>query len=117
MKFIQITTLIAILICSVDLYSQQSSIFGKGSPEIANSQNITDANGLKQGVWQRKYSNGNLMYKATFVNDTIVGEMLRFHSNGQKMAQILYDSKGEWGNGQLFSEKGKKIAEGKFNGS
>lgn len=115
MRIIQIAILL--LFFSANFYSQEASIFGKGSPQSVSNKNIIDANGLKQGEWEKKHHSGNLMYKATFINDTLVGEMLRFHPNGQKMAQIQYESKGGGGDGKLFNEKGRKIAEGRFKGS
>jgi antitoxin component YwqK of YwqJK toxin-antitoxin module len=41
------------------------------------------------------------MYKATFVDGKPVGEMLRFHPNGRQMARIVYDDKGQKGDGDL----------------
>ena len=79
--------------------------------------NFTDVKGLKQGKWEKIYPNGNTAYSAFFVNDRLVGEMIRFHENGQLMATVKYDEQGIEGFGILYNEKGQKIAEGGYKGT
>lgn len=74
--------------------------------------NQTDANGLKQGLWEKKYPNGNLMYTGQFVNDKPVGEWVRFHENGKIKAQISYN--GDRASAQLFDNQEKLIAQGVY---
>ena len=40
--------------------------------------NITDQTGKKQGLWIKKYPNGNIQYEGIFKNDHPVGEFKRY---------------------------------------
>lgn len=82
-------------------------------PFVSFSQiNQTDANGLKQGEWQRKLSNGRLLYQGYFKDDKPVGEWKRYHPGGQVKALIVYN--GDTAKTQLFDVWQKKVAEGNY---
>lgn len=74
--------------------------------------NQTDANGLRQGFWQKKQDNGRLLYEGYFKDDKPVGEWKRYHPGGQVKAIIEY--KGDTAYTQLFTVWRKKVAEGSY---
>lgn len=74
--------------------------------------NQTDANGLRQGFWQKKQANGRLLYEGYFKDDKPVGEWKRYHPGGQVKAFIEY--KGDTAYTQLFTVWRKKVAEGSY---
>ncbi|MGL5959663.1 MAG: toxin-antitoxin system YwqK family antitoxin [Bacteroidales bacterium] len=77
--------------------------------------NCLDDSGLKQGVWQKKYPNGKLAYRAYFVDDKATGLLMRYHENGKKMAVIdCFDDGSAFA--QLFSPNGKLVAQGNYWG-
>jgi len=80
------------------------------------AQNVIDVNGKKQGLWAKKDREGRLLYQGTFKDDKPVGEMKRFHPNGVVMAILNYAENTDEASAKLFDEKGKLIAEGKYNG-
>ena len=82
-------------------------------PFIVLSQiNQTDSSGLRQGLWQKKQSNGRLLYEGNFKDDKPTGEWKRYHAGGQLKAIIVYRSDSDSADAQLFDEWGKKIAQG-----
>ena len=84
-------------------------------PFIAFSQiNQTDAKGMRQGVWQKQYQNGRLMYKGQFKDDKPVGEWKRFYEGGQVKAILNYKQNSDSAFVQLFDVWGKKAAEGNY---
>jgi len=87
-----------------------------GSLLAQNTVNQVDAQGRKQGYWTKKDSDGKVIYQATFKDDKPVGEMKRFHPNGKPMALIAFTAGSELSDAQLFDERGKLIAKGKYAG-
>lgn len=82
-------------------------------PFISFSQiNQIDGNGLKQGLWQKKQSNGRLLYEGHFKDDKPIGEWKRYHGGGQLKALIVY--KNDTAHTELYDVWQKKIAEGNF---
>ena len=82
-------------------------------PTFAFSQlNQTDANGLRQGKWQKKQANGRLLYEGEFKDGKPVGEWKRFHPGGQVKAHMFY--KGDTAQAVLYDVWRKKIAEGNY---
>ncbi len=82
-------------------------------PFFATSQeNQTDTNGLRQGYWQKKQSNGRPIYEGYFKDGKPVGEWKRYHPGGQLKALIEY--RGDTANTQLFDVWRKKVAEGDY---
>jgi len=74
--------------------------------------NQTDANGLRQGHWEKRQDNGRLLYEGSFKDGKPVGEWKRYHPGGQLKAQIEY--RGDTAYTQLFDVWRKKLAEGDF---
>src|SRR5690606_21474771 len=110
MKIVRIIAAVLLALGAFTVYSQNTV-----TP--VEEINKVDAEGLKQGKWERIYPNGKLMYKATFKDDKPVGEMIRYHSNGKMMARIVYDEAGVNGQGELYDENGRKVAEGRYIGN
>lgn len=78
--------------------------------------NYVDINGLKQGTWQKNYSNGKLRYKAYFVNDKPVGDLYRYDSYGDMEAHLIYDKNGEHATAVFFHRSGDTAATGGYIG-
>ncbi|WP_347838330.1 hypothetical protein [uncultured Draconibacterium sp.] len=74
--------------------------------------NQTDADGLRQGLWQKEQANGRLLYEGNFKDDKPVGTWKRYHPGGQLKALIEY--KNDTAHTQLFDVWRKKVAEGNF---
>jgi antitoxin component YwqK of YwqJK toxin-antitoxin module len=84
-------------------------------PFLSYSQiNQTDANGLRQGLWQKQQPNGKLMYKGYFKDNKPVGEWKRYHPGGQVKAIIEYQENSDSAFAQLFDAYNKKVAEGVY---
>ena len=50
--------------------------------------NQTDKNGLRQGQWQKKYPNGQLMYEGQFKDDKPCGDWIRYFEGGQVKVKL-----------------------------
>ncbi|WP_167613815.1 toxin-antitoxin system YwqK family antitoxin [Maribellus sediminis] len=82
-------------------------------PGIAFSQiNQTDANGLRQGHWEKRQDNGRLIYEGEFKDDKPVGEWKRYHPGGQLKALIVY--RGDTAHTELYDVWRKKLTEGDY---
>ncbi len=76
--------------------------------------NETDANGLRQGKWQKKYPNGRLMYEGYFKDGEPAGEWTRYYEGGQVKAKINYNQNSDTAQAVLNDPFGKKMAEGAY---
>jgi antitoxin component YwqK of YwqJK toxin-antitoxin module len=85
-----------------------------GSMIAQNTVNQVDAQGRKQGFWTKKDTEGKLLYQATFKDDKPFGEMKRFHPNGNVMAILNYTENSDEAAAQMFDERGKLVAQGKY---
>jgi antitoxin component YwqK of YwqJK toxin-antitoxin module len=82
-------------------------------PFLVSAQiNQTDADGLRQGKWEKRYPSGKLIYEGQFKDGEPVGEWTRYYPGGLVKAKIHYDTDSAFT--QLFNEQGKKIAEGNY---
>ncbi|WP_430809828.1 MULTISPECIES: toxin-antitoxin system YwqK family antitoxin [unclassified Carboxylicivirga] len=103
--------------------SAQTDVFGNRIPTrkttvkpIPAHYNQTDAEGLKQGPWEKRYTDGSPLYKATFKNNKPVGKYTRYYPNGKKSLEIIYDENGEYGDARLFDQDGKLNSSGRYRG-
>ena len=104
--------------------AQVTDVFGNNVPAMSGSKskgvskdhNKKDEQGRKQGYWERRYSNGKPAYQVTFKDDKPVGKMTRYYFNGNKKVIVNYDEN-QYGDAQLFDEKGKLTAKGFYNGT
>jgi antitoxin component YwqK of YwqJK toxin-antitoxin module len=85
-----------------------------GSQELPGNRNFTDGNGYKQGLWERKYPNGNLQYRGTFRNDHPVGEFIRYFPDGNKMAEMNFCDSGIRAEALLYYQNGLLAAQGVY---
>ena len=79
---------------------------------MAAQLNQTDANGLRQGHWEKRQDNGRLLYEGDFKDGKPVGEWKRYHPGGQVKALIEY--RGDTAITRLFDVWKKKLAEGVY---
>ena len=56
----------------------------------SKTNNHVDENGLKQGFWEKHYSNGTLQYSGNFVNDKPIGKLKRYNNAGVLKAEMIY---------------------------
>lgn len=57
-------------------------------------KNVTDANGLKQGVWEKKNEAGKLVYTGAFKDGKPEGEFVYYDSTGKIKAKSVYTENG-----------------------
>lgn len=76
--------------------------------------NRTDNEGLRQGYWEQRYPNGNIRYKGVFRDGKPVGELLRYYTDGNKMAVMNFDETGTKAEAELFYENGFTAAKGNY---
>lgn len=82
-------------------------------PILAFSQiNQTDANGLRQGKWEKRSIEGRLIYEGSFKDGKPVGEWKRYHEKGQLKAEMIY--KGDTAQTVLYDVWRKKVASGNY---
>ena len=81
----------------------------------AQTENITDNNGLKQGAWTKYHPNGNIWYQGIFKDDHPVGEFNRYYPDGNIKASMEFDVTGINARVKLFYKTGKLAASGNFH--
>ena len=58
---------------------------------VSQSINYVDNIGMKQGVWQKKYANGNIRYEGTFKDNKEIGLFRYFYEDGSlKLEKIFF---------------------------
>lgn len=80
-----------------------------------NAQQINniDANGLKQGAWQKYYeSTKALFYEGHFEDDKPVGSFKHYYKNGKLRSITKYN--GDTARAEVFTLNGKNLAKGIF---
>ena len=83
----------------------------------AFGQNITDAQGSKQGKWKKLYPNGEVMYEGTFKDDKPVGEMLRYDESGKLRSIQQYAEGSDNFTVEYYDpQTGKLTSKGAYNG-
>jgi antitoxin component YwqK of YwqJK toxin-antitoxin module len=82
---------------------------------IAQSSNITDPKGRKQGLWEKRDEKGYLIYKGEFKDDKPLGMMRHYYKGTDSIKAILKYRKDGSVDAKLFNENNYKLnAEGKF---
>jgi len=79
--------------------------------------NRTDAQGRKQGYWEKHDAEGNLVYQGFFSNNKPVGEMKRYYETGEIKAILKYRKNSETVKTQFFYDTGEVAAEGLYIGN
>lgn len=76
--------------------------------------NRTDAQGRKQGLWEKKYPNGRLRYRGHFYNNNPVGVFKYNYDNDSIESIVTYSEKGKVARARIFYENGGVLSMGKF---
>ena len=86
------------------------------SSYLISAQNITDENGLKQGVWTKNYPWGTLRFEGAFEDDKEVGIFRFYDQNGKMISQREYETPGGISNAVIYMPNGNVEALGQFDG-
>ena len=95
------TSVIAVVVCFTTTISAQTS-------------NLIDSNGKKQGSFKVHYPSGNVKYTGQFNDDKPYGEFSYYTADGYLKAINAFTPDGMKACSKQFSANGKMIAEGNF---
>lgn len=76
--------------------------------------NKTDADGLKQGRWVKKYPDGKSEYEGTFKDDKPVGVFKYYDIKGNIVAKVDFNEDGS-ASAEMYYEKGEIAAKGNYS--
>jgi antitoxin component YwqK of YwqJK toxin-antitoxin module len=76
--------------------------------------NKIDANGLKQGTWEKKFENGQVRYRGQFVDDKPVGTFFYYYEEGGKSYEVAYESESDVSHAKFFHKNGVVMSEGDY---
>ncbi len=107
----KINFIIFLLLISLVITAQQKE------PETNDISNYTDSNGLKQGNWGKKYSNGNIKYTGKFKDNKPVGEFKRYYENKSLQSVMIYAKDGTSAKTTFYYKNSAIAAEGKYSGT
>jgi antitoxin component YwqK of YwqJK toxin-antitoxin module len=83
--------------------------------DTGTAYNKTDEQGRKQGLWEKKYPDGNLRYKGHFRDDKPSGIFKNYYDLGDSLQAVrVYSNDGESDYARLFYHSGALKAEGKY---
>ncbi len=74
--------------------------------------NGTDANGLKQGYWEKRSPDGTLIYQGHFRNNKPVGEMRRYYETGEIKVIMHYKENSDYIKTCFYYDTGEVAGEG-----
>lgn len=77
--------------------------------------NQTDANGLKQGKWIKKFDNGNTLYEGTFRDNKPVGEFKRYYISGKLISVLNYHEEDDIVDAVFYHPNEYLAARGSYN--
>ncbi len=92
-----------------------NTVVAQDNALMGSKVNQKDAKGRKQGIWKKKYKNGNLAYEVRFKDDSPIGTYKRFHPNGELKAHLEYNEKA-FASAKFYDRKGKLVSEGFYRG-
>jgi antitoxin component YwqK of YwqJK toxin-antitoxin module len=81
------------------------------------AQNLTDENGLKQGLWSKDYPWGSPRYEGAFEDSKEIGLFKFYDQNGKIVSQRNYETPGGIATAVMYLPKGGVEALGKLNGN
>ena len=102
------------MMISVAKYFLLILVVCSGSLSAQTPLNQTDAQGRRQGEWQKKYPNGNLMYRGRFENGKPAGEWKRYHEEGGLKAILLYSGNSDTVKASLYETSSHPVAKGNY---
>jgi antitoxin component YwqK of YwqJK toxin-antitoxin module len=76
--------------------------------------NVTDAKGLKQGHWIKKYPNESIMYEGFFKDNHPVGEFKRYYDDLTLLSVLIYSNDGKQADATLYHPNGNIASKGKY---
>lgn len=76
--------------------------------------NVTDKQGLKQGLWIKKYPQGTKMYEGYFKDNHPVGEFKRYYETSIIKSLLVYSPDGKEADATLYHPDGKVASKGKY---
>jgi len=82
--------------------------------DTGKAPNRTDAQGRKQGLWEKRYPNGKLRYRGHFVNDKPNAVFKYFWDNDSMQNIAVYSDNGKVAYSKMFYENGGVFSMGKF---
>lgn len=94
----------------ISFFAISTAVFCQSEDKI----NITDAKGLKQGHWVKKYPNTNIMYDGYFKDNHPVGEFLRYYEDNKPMSVLTYSPDGKQAEATIYHPNGYIASKGKF---
>lgn len=80
---------------------------------VAQKTNVIDENGLKQGYWEKKQTNGNTKYKGQFKDDQPYGKFQYYNKDGTIITVLEYSSP-DTAIATHFHSSNKKAAHGYY---
>lgn len=83
---------------------------------LLTAQNLTDENGLKQGVWSKDYPWGSPRYEGAFKDGKETGLFKFYDQNGKVVSQRFYETPGGISDAVMYLPKGGVEAIGKLDG-
>jgi antitoxin component YwqK of YwqJK toxin-antitoxin module len=102
-RYMRLVFSVLAIVCSVFVYGQ-------------GDINKTDANGKKEGPWQKKYKNGKIKYTGQFKAGQPVGEFKRYTNKGKLSSTLNYSSDSKSAAAHLYHPNGKTLASGTYLG-
>jgi antitoxin component YwqK of YwqJK toxin-antitoxin module len=82
--------------------------------QSGTENNKTDPQGRKQGIWIKKYPNGNILYEGTFRDDHPVGEFKRYYNDKKIQSVLIYSSDGKEADATIYHPSGYISSKGKY---
>jgi len=69
---------------------------------------------MKQGHWEKKYPNGNIMYEGVFNDDHPVGEFKRYYEDKTPKSLLIYSKDGKEAEAVIYHPNGYIASRGKY---
>ena len=82
--------------------------------DTGKALNRVDAQGRKQGLWEKRYPNGKLRYRGRFLNDNPKGVFKYYWDNDSIQNITVYSEDGKVARTKMFQENGGLLSIGKF---
>lgn len=83
--------------------------------DTGRALNRVDKNGKKQGLWEKRYPDGNLRYRGHFSNDKPYGVFKNYYDQGDSLESLrVFSNSGKTAYAHLFYTTGALQAEGKY---
>jgi antitoxin component YwqK of YwqJK toxin-antitoxin module len=82
--------------------------------DTGKALNRIDAQGRKQGLWEKRYPNGKVRYRGRFLNDNPKGVFKYYWDNDSVQNITVYSEDGKIARTKMFQENGGLLSIGKF---